>query len=35
MIDKKLIEAADFPVIVEVKLSTNGEWKPYACMRNA
>lgn len=35
MIDKKLIEAADFPVIVEVKLSTNGEWKQYACMKNA
>ncbi len=31
----KLIEAADFPVIVEVKLSTVWKWEKYACMINA
>lgn len=31
----KLIEAADFPVIVEIKKSMNGKWEKYACMINA
>ncbi len=31
----KLIEAADFPVIVELKLSTKWKWEQYACMVNA
>ncbi len=31
----KLIEAADFPVHVELKLSTNWKWEKYACMINA
>jgi putative transposon-encoded protein len=31
----KLIETADFPVIVELKLSTKWKWEKYACMTNA